>query len=119
MVFGFGKMHARLNEETKRDKIRIRVGQRAMQYEERIGNTTGVNILKECLRDKEREENKTRNTQRWEYLMRNGYSQADIDQLRERNVNVVKTLKAKDKEVQKQTQYNKIRKGQYNESYKI
>ena len=33
--------------------------------------------------------------------MRNGYSQAGIDQLRERNVNVIKTLKEKDKEVQK------------------
>ena len=31
---------------------------------------------------------------------------------------MVKTLKEKDKEVQKQTQYNKIRKGQYNERYK-
>ena len=49
--------------------------------------------------------------------MRNGYSHAGIDQQRERNVNVVKTLKEKDKKVQKQTQYNKIRKGQYNEKY--
>ena len=32
--------------------------------------------------------------------MRHGYSQAVIDQLRERNVHVVKTLKQKDKEVQ-------------------
>ena len=83
-------------EETKRDKIRIRVGQRAMQYKERIGNTKSVSILKECLREKEREATKTRNAQeRREYLMRNGYSQAGIDQLRERNVNVVKNTKRK------------------------
>ena len=36
--------------------------------------------------------------------MRNGHSQAVIDQLRGRNVNVVKTLKEKNKEVEKQTQ---------------
>ena len=106
-------------EETKRDKIRIRAGQRAMQYEERIRTATRINILKECLKGKEKEATKTRNTrERRDYLMKNGYSQAGIDQLRERNVNVVKTLKEKDKEVQKQTQYNKIREGQCNERYK-
>ena len=76
-----------------------------MQYEERIRNAAGINILKECLKEKEEEATKTRNTrERWEYLIMNGYSQAGIDQRRERNVNVVKTLKEKDKEVQKQTQ---------------
>ena len=45
-------------------------------------------------------------------------SQAYMDQLRERNEGVMKTLKEKDKEVQKQTQYNKIRKGKCNERYK-
>ena len=63
-----------------------------MQYEERIRNATGINVLKECLKEKESEATKTRNTQdRREYLVRNGYSQAGIDQIRERNVNVVKT----------------------------
>ena len=33
-------------KETKRDKIRIRAGQRKMEYEERIRNATGMNILK-------------------------------------------------------------------------
>ena len=84
----------------------------AMRYEERIRNATGINILKECLKE-EKEATKTRNTQeRREYLIRNGYSQEGMDQLRERNVNAVKTLKEKDKEVQKQIQYNKIRKVQ-------
>ena len=95
-------------EETKRDKVRIR----AMQYEERIRNATGINILKECLGEKEREATKTKNTQeRREYLMRNGYSQAGIDQLREWNINVVKTLKEKDKEMQKQNPIQQNKKG--------
>ena len=47
-----------------------------MQYDKRIRNATGINILKECLREKEKEATKTKNIQeRWEYLMRNGYSQ--------------------------------------------
>ena len=49
----------------------------------------------------EREATKTKNVhERREYLTRNGYGQAGINQIRERNVNVVKTLEEKDKEVQ-------------------
>ena len=69
-------------EKAKGDKIRIRAGQRAMQYKERIRNATGMNILKECLKEKETEATKTKNIQeRQECLMRNGYSQAGINQL--------------------------------------
>ena len=93
-------------EETKRDKIRIRVGERAMQYEERTRNAMSMIILKESLKEEKREATKTKNIQKkQEYLMRNGYNRAD--QLRKPNVTVVKTLNEKDKEVQKQTQYNK------------
>ena len=73
----------------------------------------GINILKECLKEKEKEATKTRNTRerREEYLMRNGCRQAGIDQLRERNINVVKTLKEKDKEMQKQNPIQQNKKG--------
>ena len=54
--------------------------------------------------------------ERPEYLMMNGYSQADIDQLREHSVKVVKTLKWQGSA--KTNPYNKTRKGKYNESYK-
>ena len=75
-------------EETKRNKIRIRAGQRATQYEKKR-NATGKNILKECLKEKEREATKTKNIhERREYLMRNIYSQTGIDQLKERGKNI-------------------------------
>ena len=48
-------------EETKRDKISIRAGQRTMQYEERVRSETCTNSLKECLKEKEREATKTNN----------------------------------------------------------
>ena len=71
------------------------------------------------MKEKEGEVIKVKNIQeRREYLTRNGYSQAGIAQLRERNVNVVKAPKEKDKEVQKQTQYNKTRKEKCKEKYK-
>ena len=70
------------------------------------------------MREEEREVTKTKNTrERREFLTRNGYSQVGIDPLRKLNVNVVKPLKEKDKEVQKRIQYIKIRKGKYNERY--
>ena len=41
--------------ETKRDKIQIRAGKRAMQYEERIRNARDMNILKEYASKRTRE----------------------------------------------------------------
>ena len=78
MVFGCTPDYMML-EKTKRDQIRIRAEQRAMQYEERIRNAMSITILKEWLKEKEKEKEKeatkTRNTQeRREYLTRNGYS---------------------------------------------
>ena len=56
-------------EKTKRYEIRVRVGQRVMQYEEKIRNATGMEYLKE----KQSEITKTKNIQeRREYLTRNG-----------------------------------------------
>ena len=73
-----------------------------MQYEERTRNVTSINIIKEYLREKKRKTTKTKNTQeKRENLISNRYSQTGKDQLRERNVNVVKTL-TKDNEVEKQ-----------------
>ena len=46
--------------ETKRDKKRLRAGQRAVKYEERIGYVMGKNILKKCLREKKGEMIKTK-----------------------------------------------------------
>ena len=84
MVFGFGKVHAKLYD-IRRNKKR-----------QDQGRATSINILKECLKGKKREATKTRNTQeRREYLMKNGYSQAGKDQLRGQNVNVVEILKEK------------------------
>ena len=91
-------------------KIRIRAGQRATKYEKRIRNATILSILKEYLKEKEGEATKTNDKQeRREYTIKNGCSPAGIDQQRQGCVNVVKTLKEEDHEMQKQTQYNKIR----------
>ena len=65
-------------EKTKRNKIMIRGRQKAMQCDERIKNTTSLNILKECLKE-EREATRTKNIrERREYLMRNRYGQAGM-----------------------------------------
>ena len=61
MVFGFGRCTPScvMLKETKRDEIRFRAEQRTMQYEERTRNATGVNVLKECLKE-ERQVTKTK-----------------------------------------------------------
>jgi len=87
--------------ETNIEKIRIKAGKRAMQFEEDIRTSTERLILKECLKEKERNMRKRRNCkERKEYLRRNGYSQQGIVKLRERgeDIDIVWELTTRDKQ---------------------
>ena len=73
-------------------------------------------ILKECLKEKDMN---VVSKEREEYLRRNGYSQQGIVKLRERGENIILELTTKDKQVQEQEQFNKIRNAKYNTIYKF
>ncbi|XP_053990568.1 uncharacterized protein LOC128882821 [Hylaeus volcanicus] len=102
-------------EETKREKIRIRTGIKALRFVEKIRNAVGRELLKECLKEKETAAEETRNIkERMDYLRINGYSQAGVEELREGDRNVVKEVRERDIQVI----YNKIREATYNSRYK-
>ena len=52
-------------------------------------------------------------------VRRNGYSQQGIVKLRERGENIILELTIRDKQVQEQEQFNKIRNAKYNTIYKF
>ena len=52
-------------------------------------------------------------------VRRNGYSQQGIVKLRERGENIILELTIRDKQVQEQEQFNKIRNAKYNTIYKV
>ncbi|XP_053990557.1 uncharacterized protein LOC128882816 [Hylaeus volcanicus] len=85
-------------EKTKREKIRIKTGIKALRFEEKIRNAVGRELLKECLKER--------------------YSQAEVAELREGERDVVKEIRERDIQVQKQVQYNKVREATYNSRYK-
>ncbi|KAK1131940.1 hypothetical protein K0M31_016082 [Melipona bicolor] len=67
-------------EETKREKIRVRAGRRALSFEKGIRKGIGRLVLKECLKEKEEGRQKTRNMEESEgYLRRNGLSRLGLD----------------------------------------
>lgn len=56
--------------------------------------------------------------EREEYLWRNGCSQLDVKNLKQQEVDIIKILTERDKELQDQVQYNKIKKSKCNRKYR-
>ena len=61
-----------------REKIRVKTGRRAIKFEEGVRTSTDRLILKQCLKEKDRN---IVSKEREEYLRRNGYSQQGIVKL--------------------------------------
>lgn len=96
-------------EETKRDQIRVEAGKRAVKFEERI-EKGGTILLRECLKEKLviREGRGRLAQQRVSYLQRNGCSEEELVRRKREGEKVWVELCARDREVQRQCQYNKI-----------
>ncbi|KAI4474788.1 hypothetical protein M0802_015443, partial [Mischocyttarus mexicanus] len=106
-------------EETKRNKIRIGAGQRALRFEEGVRKAKGRTLVKENLKEKEKGVSRTKNgKERKDFLKRNGYSQIGIDHFRQQGVDVNTLLEEKNRETQGQIQKNKIKEAKYNPRYK-
>ena len=108
--------------ETNRKKIRIKAGRRAMKFKEGIRTSTDILILREYLREKERNIGRERDCKEIEeYLKRNDYSQQGVVKLRERreDIDIVSELTTRDKQAQEQEQFNKISNTKYNRIYKF
>ncbi|XP_033222583.1 uncharacterized protein LOC117176451 [Belonocnema kinseyi] len=105
-------------EETKIEKLRVKLGRKAIKFEEGIENSAGRTILKECLKEKNSGRLKIRSVQeRKQYLKRCGYSQEGLKTLKGKRANVKEILKKTDYEVQRQTQLGKIQESRYNSRY--
>lgn len=91
-----------VREETKRLLLRIEAEKRAVGFEDMIRKKSNNNILKECLREVEKNK-KSKN--RWEkkremYFRRNGMSGLEVVRCRENGLETASRLIEKDKEVQ-------------------
>ena len=106
-------------EETKREKLRVKAGARALGYEERVEGAEGRCLVKECLRERKKGGCSTRNSrERTEYLNRNGFSQLGLELEKGEGKDIMRILKERDRENQGQWQWNRIREARYNKLYK-
>lgn len=107
-------------EETKRKKLRVQNGRRAMRYEMKIRRGDN-DLLKECLREIEQKKNQP---SEWEekrirYCERNGYSAERVGaESQEEGNGIVEELARRDEDVQRQEQFNRIQASRYNAKYR-
>ena len=106
-------------KEVDREKMRIRTGNRACKFEEKVLESKGKRIVKACIKEKELG---IGGSKKWEirekYFNRNGWSVELIRRQHEKGNKVQQELIERDREVLKQVMESKIRESNYNERYK-
>lgn len=109
-------------EEIKRDKFRIDTGERAHRYEERIRNDNRKELVKECWKERERDESRgviTRwGEKRMKYFHRCGWSTKELERRRELGESVGAMVKERDRDVQKQVREYEIETSKYAKRYR-
>ena len=101
------------------DGEKIRTGNRACEFEEKVLESQGRRIVKACLKEKELG---IGGSKAWEvrekYFNRNGWSAELIRRQHEKENKVQQEVIERDREVLKQVMESKIRESKYNERYK-
>ena len=108
-------------EETKRRKLRIDFGKRAIKFEAKALESKKL-ILKEALVEMDRRIRNEKYTdwdkERISYWERNGVGRRMIRMVVREGKKAVKETAERDEEIQGQSQYNNIMKSNYNQRYK-
>jgi len=110
-----------VREEGKRDKMRTRMGRRAIAYEEKLERGEGTLWARRCW-----EEIKERGNRRgsvWEEQRKSFYEERGVSVewvrgQRERGVEVREVVEQRDKEIQQQERFERIQRSRWNRWYK-
>ena len=106
-------------EETKREKLKIRLAKRAVECEKRIEREREGGIVKECMKERKAGEgNQEGIRERQDHLKTCGFSQIGVEQLWREEEPAGKILRKRETEIQRQRQWNRIQKTRYNWKYK-
>ena len=109
-----------LLEETKRQKLRIEAGKRAIKYEEKIRDGKNL-LLTQCFLETTRRRVNSLETkwdkERRKYFERNGMSLTKVEEERRKNTFNIKKIIDRDLEVQKQLNMAKMERSQFCNRY--
>lgn len=106
-----------VREETKREKLRVEAGRRAVKFEDLMSVRPHCLLVQECWREKRKRAAPERRKDRQNYYERNGYACAKIEELREAGRWMNGELHMRDKDIDQQERRTKIKESRYNRSY--
>ena len=102
------------------DKLRIETGRRAVNYEVKIRSKANNKILQECVKELDRESERTRwSKKRIYYVMRNGVLEEDfMRRAKEGDKTLSKELTKRDRELQKEEERENLEQTRYLPRYR-
>jgi hypothetical protein len=105
----------RVREGCKRNRLRVKAGQRAEKFEDKMDGTEECKVLTECW--KEKKNTRRRRKDRNRYYQRNGYARKEVERLRPKGRWMNVQLSERDKGTEKQERRERIKKSRYNRKY--
>ena len=110
-----------VREESKRDKMRLRMGRRAVRYEEKLEEGEGSEWTRGCWEEVKKREGKRASIweeQRKGFYKERGMSEELVKRIRREGGEVIGQLEERDREVQAQERFERIEKSRWNKWYK-
>ncbi|KAJ3647217.1 hypothetical protein Zmor_024747 [Zophobas morio] len=115
-TLGFEKYIVR--EETKREKMRVEAGKRAVGFEEKFSERGDSKILQECWIEIRKEGRKHVWNERDKYYEGKGYACEEIERMREMGRSMKEELTVRDKDIDKQERRSRISVCRYSAEYR-
>ncbi|XP_077277120.1 uncharacterized protein LOC143905535 [Temnothorax americanus] len=108
-----------ISRELGMSKLRIGWGIRALKFEDKVREADDVRWIKKCWLEKESNDwNDRYGKEREKYFNRNGWSVVAVEALRREGRNLVKEMRNRDTDVQRQLEESKILESRYNKKYR-
>lgn len=111
-----------VREEAQRDKLRGRTGERAWRWEERLEEGRGNDIARRCLEEMKERCRGSKVFSEWEverkeFFEGRGIRVEEVEKWRDGGTGWFRELKEREKNLQKEKKWEKIRKSKYNRCY--
>ncbi|KAJ3656884.1 hypothetical protein Zmor_015929 [Zophobas morio] len=95
-----------VRKETKREKMRVEAGKRAVGFKEKFSERGDCKILQECWKERDK------------YYEGKGYACEEIERMREMGRSMKEELSVRDKDIDKQEPRSRISESRYNAEYR-
>jgi len=111
-----------VREEMQREKLRVRAGRRAWRFEERLAEGKGSEVARRCWEEMRRRVRAGRMLSEWEkerkgFFEERGVELVAMEEGRERRVFEFQAIEERDRALQREERWERIRESKYNRWY--